>query len=167
MKKFKLFFLVGFLLTQVSCLKETTCNLQVNAYVDTVQLEEDILLIDQYLTDNQITNTKIHAGSGIRYAINSPGTGENPILCDVVTVEYEGRLLDGTIFDGTAMNGGKPSAFYLAGLITGWQVGIPLIKNGGSITLYLPSSYGYGSSTVGSIPANSVLIFDITLLGIN
>ena len=45
----------------------------------------------------------------------------------------------------------------------GWQYGIPLVKAGGRIMLYLPPSLGYGAQTVGSIPANSVLIFDITL----
>jgi FKBP-type peptidyl-prolyl cis-trans isomerase FkpA len=51
-------------------------------------------------------------------------------------------------------------------LILGWQYGIPLVKAGGRIMLYLPPSLGYGSQSTGTIPANSVLIFDITLQGV-
>ena len=62
---------------------------------------------------------------------------------------------------------GNNVQFNLSGLIIGWQEGIPLIAPGGSITLYLPPSLAYGSTAVGSIPANSILVFTIDLLAVN
>ena len=57
--------------------------------------------------------------------------------------------------------------FPLSGVIQGWQEGIPLFKEGGSGILLIPSALGYGSQSVGSIPANSVLIFDINLIDVD
>jgi len=72
-------------------------------------------------------------------------------------------LIDGTTFDQT---GSSAVTFQLGQLISGWQLGLPLIKPGGKIKLYLPPTLGYGSRTVGSIPANSILIFEISLVAI-
>ena len=90
--------------------------------------------------------------------INTPGTGDKPTACSDVTVAYVGRLLNGNIFD---QNTGI--AFNLSKLIAGWQEAIPLIAKGGSMTLYLPPTLGYGPNAVGPVPANSNLIFDISL----
>jgi FKBP-type peptidyl-prolyl cis-trans isomerase FkpA len=74
-------------------------------------------------------------------------------------VKYTGRLTNGSVFDSST-----GATFALANLITGWQQGIPYIGKGGKITLYLPPSLGYGSQASGSIPANSILIFEIELI---
>lgn len=103
-----------------------------------------------------------HTG-GFYYQILAPGTGTvTPEICSNVRVKYEGRLTNGFKFDEETVG----ITFTLGQLIPGWQRGLPLIKAGGSINLYLPPSLGYGSSAVGSIPANSILVFNIQLLDV-
>lgn len=154
------FLLCAFVLS--GCLPENECEFTPNLSVDEAQLNTDIDRIKQYLTENEI-EAQVHE-TGIRYVINEPGNGSTAELCDVVTVNYEGRLLsNGEIFDSSE----SPATFPLSGLITGWQIGIPLIQEGGSITLYIPSVYAYGRFGSGDdIPANANLIFDIELVEI-
>ncbi len=148
------------LLSLTSCFSDNGCDQKPKLNVNQTQLRADVKAIEDYLTENNI-EAEVHK-SGIRYVINAPGDGNKPSLCDQVTVSYEGRLLsDGSVFDGTDKN----VAFGLNRLIIGWQVGIPLIKEGGSITLYIPSVYGYGVRGSGDkIPPNSNLVFDIDLV---
>ncbi|MDH5380836.1 MAG: FKBP-type peptidyl-prolyl cis-trans isomerase [Cyclobacteriaceae bacterium] len=132
--------------------------------VDQQQLADDIILIDQYLADNGIT-AEVH-NTGIRYEIVKPGTGIKPDNCSKVYVRYRGEFLDGTIFEETPLNTPLPE-FVLGSLVSGWQVGIPLIKEQGEINLYIPSGYAYGPTGSGStIPANTPLIFNIELFGV-
>jgi FKBP-type peptidyl-prolyl cis-trans isomerase FkpA len=70
-------------------------------------------------------------------------------------------LTNGTVFDQSLTN---PVLYPLSQLIAGWQIGLQLIKSGGKIRLFLPPSLGYGNNAVSSIPANSVLIFDVTII---
>lgn len=112
-----------------------------------------------YITAGGITATE--DSRGFFYTINNAGSGNKPTACNAVTVNYVGKLTNGTTFDS-----GSGVSFSLSQLITGWQEGIPLIAAGGSITLYLPPSLAYGSSGAGSIPPNSNLIFEITLVSI-
>lgn len=95
---------------------------------------------------------------GYFYTIEAPGTGKTPNPCSDVTVDYEGTLANGTPFDS-----GKDVSFNLSQLILGWQMGIPKIKEGGAITLYLPPSIAYGDRASGDIPPHSNLIFKIAL----
>jgi FKBP-type peptidyl-prolyl cis-trans isomerase FkpA len=126
----------------------------------------EITAVQAYLTANSLTATQ-HS-SGFFYNISVPGSGSNATPCSIVTVKYTGRLTNGTIFDSfTAATG---TTFQIGQLIAGWQKGIPLIQKGGKIRLYIPPTLGYGASPVFdnigniSIPANSILIFDIELL---
>lgn len=130
----------------------------------------EIATIQSYLSTNGLTATQ-HS-SGIFYTIVSAGTGTTtPAVCSSITVKYTGRLLNGTVFDNN--NGNVvPAQFLLGQLIAGWQKGIPLIKKGGSIKMYIPPSLGYGSQDVRNgagvvvIPGNSTLIFDMDLLDV-
>ena len=100
---------------------------------------------------------------GFYYEITAAGTGTvTPSVCSNVTVKYAGYLTNGFKFDENTTG----ITFALGQLIVGWQRGIPLIKTGGSINLYLPPSLGYGSSASGPIPANSILIFNIQLTAV-
>lgn len=119
--------------------------------------------IEQYLTRSNLMSTVTKDPRGFYYQIMTPGTGATPTLSSKVTVFYKGSLTNGNIFDQTSAN---PVTFGLNQLILGWQYGIPLVKAGGRIMLYLPPSLGYGSQSAGQIPANSALIFDITLQGV-
>jgi FKBP-type peptidyl-prolyl cis-trans isomerase FkpA len=122
--------------------------------------KSDMDKIEAYLADNNLTATA--TASGLYYIITQEGTGDHPNLLSSVTVRYKGYLLDGTVFDQTT--GNQTVTFPLANLIQGWQEGIPLLKKGGKGTFFCPSDLGYGSQQVGSIPPNSVLIFEIELV---
>lgn len=124
------------------------------------QLQNDLDLIKKYLTDNNLTASSTN--SGLHYIITKEGTGANPDANSTVTVKYKGYLLDGTVFDETS--GTSTATFPLSNLIQGWQEGIPLLKKDGKGTFLIPSYLGYGSAPVGTIPANSVLIFEIELV---
>ena len=125
--------------------------------VDYDQIDED--LIQQYITDNSLDAQP--TGSGLYYVIDNPGNGSSANINSTVTVAYIGKLTDGTIFDQSSSMG---TTFPLINVIQGWQEGIPLFREGGSGILLIPSSLGYGSQAVGSIPVNSVLIFEISLI---
>jgi len=124
-----------------------------------VQAKIDDDKIQAYLTANKITATK--DPSGLYYQVLNPGSGVAPTVKSTVTVAYTGKLLDGTQFDSSAN-----FTYALSNLIKGWQIGIPFIKPGGRIILYIPSALGYGTSAQSSIPANSVLIFTIDLFAV-
>ena len=125
------------------------------------QFAIDAEVIDNFVAENNIENVQIDEDTGLRYVIHEEGTGQSPTLRNFVEATFEGRLIDGTIFDS-----GKVER-NLDELIGGWQVGLPLIKEGGSMTIYVPSFLGWGC--IGSpdeIPPNAVTIFDIELLEI-
>lgn len=120
----------------------------------------EVAQLEAYLTGAGITASR--DSRGFFYVIKNEGSGRKPTICSTVSVNYAGKLTNGTEFDAN-----NAISFSLRGLIKGWQQGIPLIAPGGSITLYLPPSLGYGSRASGSIPPNSILIFDIDLLASN
>jgi FKBP-type peptidyl-prolyl cis-trans isomerase FkpA len=122
----------------------------------------EIAAVETYLNAKGITATK--DDRGFYYSIQEAGSGATPGNCNTITIFYTGKLTNDTVFDQT---GSSPAAFVLGQLIEGWKKGIPLIKTGGKIILYLPPSLGYGSVANGPIPANSVLIFDIQLVAVN
>jgi FKBP-type peptidyl-prolyl cis-trans isomerase FkpA len=117
-------------------------------------------LIKDFLTTNKITALK--DPSGLYYQIITAGTGKTPISSATVKVAYTGRLLTGSIFDQATT--AAPLSIALTSVIEGWQTGVPLIKEGGKIRLFIPSRFGYGSSGQSSIPPNSILDFDIELI---
>ena len=126
--------------------------------------DSEIQAVENYLADQAIT-TAIKHPSGFYYEIVSSGIGSVPEICSRVSVSYVGRLTNGNVFDQTH---GTPVTFTLGELIPGWQKGIPLIKKGGEIKLYIPPSLGYGDQNVTSggvivVPAHSILIFDVQL----
>ncbi len=114
--------------------------------------------IDEYLETMGLTAEK--SSTGLNYIIEEEGVGTTyPTRNSTVTVNYTGRLLNGDIFDSA-----NDISFMLSRVIAGWQEGIPLFKKGGKGVLIIPPSLAYGNVQTGSIPANSVLVFDIELL---
>lgn len=101
--------------------------------------------------------------SGIYYQIINPGSGITANLNSSIKISYIGKLLNGNIFD---QGSNENDPWKLNNLIEGWQIGIPLIKKGGRIKLIIPSAYAYGCNGSGSIPANSVLFFDVNLIDV-
>lgn len=146
----------------VSCLKkgDSGCPYPPNNVV-APQSEQDALAT--YLDTNGIVATKHPAG--FYYTILNPGTGTDSVgLCSAVQVAYEGRLINGTVFDSS-----DGVVFPLGGTIEGWRKGIPLLKKGGKMKLYIPPSLAYGDmdrrdqNQVVVIPAKSILLFDVEL----
>ncbi len=123
---------------------------------------------DQSAIDQQISQQYIKANNlnaiaepnGLYYVPVLVGTGGYPNINSTVQVNYKGYLTNGTVFDQST----TPVSFPLSQVITGWQEGIPLMQKGGKATLLIPSALGYGNQATGSIPANSVLIFDVQLI---
>jgi FKBP-type peptidyl-prolyl cis-trans isomerase FkpA len=162
MRKIKTLFVPVLLAFAFSgCLKEGSQSFTCTASIPQVNVPAgEIAAVEAYLAQKGITDAQ-KSNFGFYYKIDVAGTGITPTVCSNVTLYYQGKLIDGTTFDQT---GASPVTFKLGQLITGWQLGLPLIKTGGKIKLYLPPTLGYGSRAVGSIPANSILIFEITLV---
>ncbi|MBP5789048.1 MAG: FKBP-type peptidyl-prolyl cis-trans isomerase [Neisseriaceae bacterium] len=119
----------------------------------------------QWLATNGKQDGITTTASGLQYAVKKEGDGKSPTINDIVSVKYTGKLIDGTVFDSTEQNnGGEPVTFPLAGVVQGWQEGLQLMKEGSEYTLFLPAALAYGEQPVGSIPANSTLVFDVELV---
>lgn len=121
-------------------------------------------LISTYLEENNID--AVRHESGLYYNILDEGDedGERPSSFSQVQVSYEGYFLDGTVFDeADSTNLAEIDLGNRTTTITGWRIGLPFIREGGSIQLFIPSGLGYGGSAQGSIPPNTVLLFDINL----
>jgi FKBP-type peptidyl-prolyl cis-trans isomerase FkpA len=124
------------------------------------QAAKDDSIIQAYVKQHHITATK--DPSGLYYQVLKQGTGTNATESSTVKVTYEGKLADGSEFDKSE----KPIEFPLTNVIPGWTKGIPLVKQGGKILLLIPSKLGYGDQEAGAIPANSVLVFTVDVLGV-
>lgn len=105
--------------------------------------------------------------SGLQYRVEREGTGASPKATDMVTVHYEGRLIDGTPFDSSYKRG-EPAKFPVNGVIAGWTEALQLMKVGSKWQLTIPSELAYKDTPRpgGQIPPNATLIFDVELLGI-
>ena len=156
----KLVFLLSLSLVFFSCKKNSECTFKPPT---TVAPASEITALQDYITAKGLSGSVTQHPNGFFYKIESEGSGATPSVCSNITVTYEGKLTNETKFDESTTG----VSFVLGQLIRGWQLGIPLIKKGGSITLYLPPSLGYGSSANGSIPANSILIFEVGLVDVN
>ena len=104
--------------------------------------------------------------SGLQYEVLTEGTGPKPTAADTVAVHYEGKLLDGTVFDSSIARG-QPAVFPLGQVIPGWTEGVQLMHTGSKYRFTIPPELGYGARGAGGvIPPNAVLVFDIELLGV-
>ena len=102
--------------------------------------------------------------SGLQYEVLQEGTGKSPKATDTVRCHYEGRLLDGTVFDSSYKRG-EPADFGLNQVITGWTEGVQLMKEGAKFRFTIPYLLAYGEQGAGaSIPPFSTLIFDVELV---
>ncbi len=122
-------------------------------------------LIKAYVGSNSITTAQRQA-SGLYYVpVLSNPTGIRAAAGKKVSVLYTGKLLNGMVFDASSRNGNVPISFTLGtgAVIAGWDEGIALLRKGEKATLLIPSRLGYGASAKSSIPANSVLVFDVEL----
>lgn len=103
--------------------------------------------------------------SGLQYKVLTQGNGPKPQPTHKVSVHYEGRLIDGTVFDSSYKRG-KPATFPCGGLIPGWTEALCMMPVGSKWELYIPQNLGYGAREQSKIPPYSVLVFTVELLGI-
>ena len=116
----------------------------------------------QWLEANKSKEGVQTTASGLQYSVKKEGTGAAIVKGDLVSVEYEGRLTNGEVFDSN--KGGKDFDVPVVDntVIKGWIEGLQLMKQGGEYTLYIPADLAYGNASPSpKIPAGSVLVFDI------
>ncbi len=163
----------GLLALMISLLLSLTYDYQIqkNFIHQKAQLEpplRDGLQIGlDFLNQNKTIPDVISLPSGLQYQIITKGTGAQPKSDNLVIVHYTGSLIDGSEFNNSRKSG-KPVTLSLQSVIPGWQEGIGMMRVGGKRNLFIPSTLAYGSQSLGNlIPPNSVLIFEVELLGIS
>lgn len=105
-------------------------------------------------------------GGGVFYKEVKAGTGAKPTGDSKVRVNYEGRLIDGTVFD-SSYERGEAASFPVSGVIQGWQIALKAMPVGSEWEVYIPQYYAYGAQGSGEkIPPYSALVFKVELLGI-
>jgi FKBP-type peptidyl-prolyl cis-trans isomerase FkpA len=126
--------------------------------------------LQEYFKKNNIQPLK--GPGGIYYTITKAGSGRNILAGETVTIDYTGKFLDGKAFDSNtdpAFQHLDPLVFEVGTgrVIRGWDKGLQLLKKGSVATLYIPSGMAYGSAARGRIPANSILVFDISVTDVS
>ena len=121
-------------------------------------LAKGLQFLEQKKTEEGVTAHE----SGLAYKVLTPGTGKSPTLSDQVKIHYRGTLIDGTEFDSSYKRG-QPATFPLANLIKGWQIAMPLMKEGGKWEIYVPQELAYGPQAPPNIGPNQALVFEIEL----
>ncbi len=155
---FTSFFSVLFILcVQLSCAQDAK-SIAAQKTIDDQKLQE-------YFTRNHITPIK---AAGIYYTVSKEGTGNKILAGSTVTIDYTGKFMDGTPFDSNTdpkFQHLDPLVFEVGvgRVIPGWDKGLQQLKKGSVATLYIPSGMGYGSRGNGRIPANSILVFDVSI----
>ena len=121
---------------------------------------------EEFLKENAKKDSVITTASGLQYKVLVKGEGKVPQLSDKVQVNYEGRLVDGTVFDASAKHGDKPAEFQPNQVIAGWTEALTMMPVGSKWQLYIPYRLAYGERATGNIKPYSMLIFDVELVGI-
>lgn len=127
--------------------------------------EEDEAAIVDYLAENNLQDEAQRHESGLYYIIEEEGEGAtNPTPSSLVLIKYKGYLMDETVFEETEE--GDAVQFNLSNEMSGWRIGIPLIKKGGKIKLIIPSNLAYANSPPAAlgIPEYAILVFEIELV---
>lgn len=120
---------------------------------------------EKFLAENGKKPDIKTTASGLQYKVITPGSGDPPKPTDQVTVNYTGKLLDGTEFDASAKHGG-PATFTAGQVIPGWQEALLLMKPGSKYQLWIPPKLAYDVDSPPMIPPGSMLIFDVELVSI-
>jgi len=128
---------------------------------------ENLLAADAFMAKNAKEPGVVTLPEGLQYKIvrSGPNGGMHPTRADEVKVHYEGKLIDGTVFD-SSYERGAPASFPLDGLVPAWVIALQRMKAGDEWMLYVPPALGYGAQDKGPIPGNSVMIFRIELIDV-
>jgi len=148
-------------------LMEAFAALQKQAEERMAKVSEDNLAAGKkFLEENGKKENVVTTESGLQYEILKKADGAQPKADDTVTVHYEGKLLDGSVFD-SSIKRGQPIDLPVGGVIPGWVEALQLMHVGEKVRLWIPSDLAYGAQSPSpAIPANSVLVFELELLGI-
>lgn len=139
---------------------------EANALRQQELMETNRLAGEAFLAENRTKVGVVATPSGLQYEVLTEGTGQSPSATNQVTVHYEGRLLDGNVFD-SSYERGEPAVFRVSGVIAGWTEGLQLMKVGSKFRFFIPPNLGYGENGAGEdIGPNATLIFEVELLGI-
>lgn len=120
---------------------------------------------EDFLAENAKKEGVVTLPSGVQYKILKAGNGAMPADTNKVVVNYEGKLIDGTVFD-SSIERGQPATFGVGQVIKGWQEALKLMPKGSEWELYIPQDQAYGSRETGNIPPFSTLIFKVELVDI-
>ena len=121
---------------------------------------------EKFLAENAMKEGVTVLESGLQYQVLTAAIGMKPTADDSVRCHYEGRLIDGTVFDSSYRRG-EPATFPLRGVIRGWTEGLQHMAVGAKFRFFIPYQLAYGAQGAGgSIPPYAALVFDVELLGI-
>jgi FKBP-type peptidyl-prolyl cis-trans isomerase len=122
---------------------------------------------EAFLEENKKKDGVKITASGLQYKVIKEGTGKSPKATDTVTVNYEGRLTDNTVFDSSSKNGG-PQSFPVNGVIKGFSEALQMMKTGSKWQVYIPANLAYGANPParGRITPNVPLVFDLELIDV-
>jgi FKBP-type peptidyl-prolyl cis-trans isomerase FkpA len=120
---------------------------------------------DAFLNENVRQDGWEQTAEGLQYSVEKEAADESPMPApgSRVTVHYEGKLIDGNVFDSSYTRG-QPATFPLGGVIKGWQIGVPMMRQGEIWQFAIPANLAYGERDTGPIPAGSTLLFKVELL---
>ncbi len=119
-----------------------------------------------FLAENKEKEGVVELPEGLQYLVLKEGTGAQPIISDGVKAHYKGSLLDGKEFDNSFKRN-QPFTAPLRSLIRGWQIALPLMKEGSHWRLWIPSDLAYGDRGAGAdIPGGATLVFEVELISI-
>jgi FKBP-type peptidyl-prolyl cis-trans isomerase FklB len=121
---------------------------------------------EKFLEENKVKDGVKTTASGLQYKVLTMGTGEIPTITSKVNVDYEGKLIDGKVFD-SSYERGQPTSFRVNQVIKGWTEALQLMPVGSEWELYIPYQLAYGENEAGkTIKPYSALIFKVKLHGI-
>lgn len=144
-------------------------NKTLQEFFQNIQKEQSAAAIEagkQFLTNNSKEEGVVTLNSGLQYKIINEGNGNKPALTDQVKCHYEGRLINGAVFDSSYQRN-EPATFPVNGVIKGWIEALQLMPTGSKWQLFVPSDLAYGPQGAGQlIGPNETLIFDVELIEI-
>ncbi len=119
---------------------------------------------EAWLAEKAMEEGVVTLPSGLMYQVLNEGTGKKPTAADTVECHYEGRLIDGTVFDSSYKRG-ESATFPLNGVIAGWTEGVQLMSEGAKYRFFIPYQLAYGERGAGqAIPPFAALVFDVELI---
>lgn len=145
----------------VGLLSLTACkDNETDSYDPEKQIVKDQAAIDEYIAEYNLTALEdTTSGYDLRYIMQWQGTGDSPTTDDIVYIDYNARLLNSSslLADETGVY------VDMSEVIDGWQILMPYLKEGGRITMFVPSVFAYGQQSSDDVPANSIMVYVVSL----